>query len=363
MRSYTTYALLFLIYGMAHLNLQARHPFRVPDPRTAQVTVSLEGYDPYTMHSHRLRIHPIFSFHSRDLQEYLIPLGPIHYRNDQSQSITGTELGAIVERVVAEVVRKKKRIKRAKATQDCIVIRDKNFNYKSLHGLIILKCKQYPFFVKLFMENPNSFFDFRSTGIEPTFFFYMGGGANRHLTGLTRIPNRNLIQQTVDLFPRWKNHIEMPRKWFWIPQDQHDLHIVGKNIGGYDEISTQIPSVYAVIEDEINLKQEAVTLSKKKKRKMIIDLCNDMHIYIDPHPKNYEFIVDPKTKQFKIAIIDTEHFPTMSGIQTVIRFKSHKGWYTYLAQNFINRMFFLTKKDLVALQNSPSSVSLDIPII
>lgn len=354
--------LVLLNVGMTTF-ISARHPFRTHNPDTTQVTVCCDGYKPATLYSERLRLYPLFSFSSEDIRTYLIPHGPIHYRNDVSQSISGIKLGNLVARVVQEVREKKKIIKKAKETTDCTILRDKNFNYKTLHGLIILKCKQYPFVVKIFMENPQSFFDFHSTGIEPPFFFYMGGGANRHLTGITRIRNRALIQESLAMMPQWKNRIEMPRKWYWLPEQLNELTLIGRNIGGHQEIRASIPSLYAIIEDAMDINHETTRLSTRKKRHMIIALCNDLHIYIDPHPHNYAFIEDPLTKEIKIAIVDTEHFPTMAGIDTPITFKNHLGWYTYLSKNYLRRLYGQTKRDLKALQKQISLVSIHQPIL
>jgi hypothetical protein len=340
----------------------ARHPFRTHHPQATNVTICSDGHMPNTLFSNRLRLYPLFAFRTQDVREYLIPQGPITYRLEPTKAVSGIELGKLVERVIAEVVTQKTIIKKARATTDCIVLRDRNFNYKISHGLIILKCKNYPFVVKIFIESPASFFDFRSTGIEPPFFFYMGGGANRHLTGMTRIRNRNLIQETIDALPRWRNHVEIPRKWYWLPEQPKELTLIGRNIGGHEEIKTTIPALYAIIEDEIEIKKETTRIAKRRKRKIIIELCNDLHIYLDPHPHNYAFIEDPKTKQFKIALVDTEHFPTMAGIETKVTFRDHMGWYTYLAKNYLRRLYGLTKKDLIVLQGQVSEVSIHQPI-
>lgn len=358
----SVYSWVIILSSLVTPAVLARHPFRAPHPTTTNVTICGDGYAPATLFSNRLRLYPLFAFKTQDLREYLIPSGPISYRLDPSKTVLGTELGWLVERIVAEVTTKKKLIKKAKETTDCTILRDRNFNYKTSHGLIILKCKHYPFVIKIFMENPATFFDFRSTGMEPPFFFYMGGGANRHLTGMTRIRNRDLIQKTIAVISRWRNHVEIPRKWYWLPPKLHELTLIGRNIGGHEEIQTTIPSLYAIIEDAIDIKNETKRISQKKKRKLIIDLCNDLHIYLDPHPCNYAFVEDPKTKHIKIALVDTEHFPTMAGIETKVQFKNHKGWYTYLAKNYLHRLYGQTKRDLLQLQCRVSEVSIHQPI-
>lgn len=363
MRAYTLYIILFLICIIWHQIQQARHPFRTPDPTAAQVTISCKGYKTYTLASHRLRPYPLFTFHINDIKKHLIPNKPIPYRNELKKSVQGKQLSEITQQIVADVIQERKRVRRKKAKRNYVVIRDKNFNYDQLHGLVIFKLKNHPFVIKLFMETPQTFFDFRSTGFESPFFFYMGGGANRFLTGLTRIQNRNLVEETINQLPRWKGHIEIPRKWFWIPEKSHDLHLVGKNIGGHPEIQTTLPRTYAIIEDAIDLKNETITMAKQIKKHMILDLCNDLNIYIDPHPHNHVFIQDKKNKQFKIALVDTEHFPTMAGMFQKVYFKNHKRWYTFLASQYVSRMYLQTKRDIMALQTAPNELAVHIPIL
>lgn len=343
--------------------MYARHPFRMPDPHATHVTIYARGYKPYTIWSNRLRLYPLFAFNISDLNKNLLPQGPISYRTAPSQSVTGKTLSNLTERVVQEVTHASTQVKNRHSTQDCIILRDRNFNYKTLHGLIIFKCKNYPFVIKLFMETPGSFFDFRSTGMEPPFFFYMGGGANRFLTGLTRIQNRNLVEHAISVNNRWKNHVELPRKWFWLPKQPHKLYLLGENIGGHKKIRTTLPSTYAIIEDEINTEHRITTLPMRKKLNVIIQLCNDLGLYIDPHTTNYTFIRDEVTKKCKIFILDTEHFPTMAGIQERVQFKNHLSWYAFLAKNYLKILYAQTKKDLIARQNETSEVSIFKPFI
>src|SRR3989344_6685479 len=107
----------------------ARHPFRTPHPTTTNVTLCGDGYPSTTLFSNGLRLYPLFAFCTQDVRDYLIPTGLITYRLNPSKTVLGTELGALVERVVAEVVTKKKLIKKAKETTDCTILRDRNFNY------------------------------------------------------------------------------------------------------------------------------------------------------------------------------------------------------------------------------------------
>ncbi len=329
----------------------------------SQVTISCQGYKTCALSSNRLRTHPLFSYHTNDIIKRIIPSGPIAYRNKPTQSVTGVELSAITQQIVSTIIKERKGIRRAKKRRSFIILRDKNFNYNTLHGLVIFKLKKHPFVIKVFMETPKTFFEFRSTGFEPPFFFYMGGGANRFLTGLTRIENRDLIEQTINQMPRWKNRIEIPRKWFWLPNESRILHLVGTNIGGHKEIETSLPSTYAIIEDAIDLKNETVNLPKRKKLHMILELCNDLNIYVDPHPNNHVFIQGATPKQFKIALVDTEHFPTMAGMFQKVHFKNHKRWYSYLAYQYVSRMFLQTKQDIVALQTAPNDLAVNIPIL
>jgi hypothetical protein len=203
------------------------------------------------------------------------------------------------------------------------------------------------------MEKPNTILDFHATGLEPIFFFHMGGGSNRHLSGFTRLTNHSFITQRIAQFPQWAYHVALPRKWFWLPQQQKNIVMIGKNIGDLPEITTEFPSIYAVIADKIDFSQQTNKLSSSKKGEIIMQLCNDLQLNIDPHSKNFAFTEDPLHQQFKITLVDTEHFPTMVGDIKTKSLKTHQTWYLFLAGKCFKDMYLTTKRDaLIAARES-----------
>lgn len=294
-----------------------------------------------------LRYYPIFSFNKTDFTPFLLPQKKIPYKKGQTQIVYGTQLSKLIEDVLDEIKTKKEKIKKDGYLTDFFILQDKNFNYKQLCGLIVLSFKDYPFVVKLFFETPQTIFDYHATGIEPTFFFYMGGGSNRHMSGFTRIANRKQIEQKVKTLDRWKDHIALPRKWFWMPKSEETIVLSGKNIGDLESVTTEIPGVYAIIADKVDFSQQTNMLSVNKKRKMFMQLCNDLELNIDPHAKNFALFEDKVRNKFTIVLVDTEHFPTMVGQLRRKSFKNHNQWYLYLCGKCFNDMFLQSKRDLI----------------
>lgn len=318
-----------------------------------QVTAQwADGTQQTTITNRYIRYYPVFSFKTSDFTSYLLPKSPIPFQQDQSRTVTGAIISQCIEEAIQELGQKKTKIKKSKSLHHFKVLQDKNFNYKQSCGLLVLSFKQYPFVVKLFMEKPTTIFDYHSTGLEPTFFFYMGGGSNRHLSGFTRLANRSFIAERIQHLKQWKHHLEMPRKWFWLPKQQNNIILAGKNIGTLDTVQTEIPSVYAIVADKIDFSDQTHLLTPQTKRQMIMQLCNDLEINIDPHAKNFAFVQDTISKQFKIILVDTEHFPTMVGITQKRHFRNHNEWYLYLASKCFCDIYLQTKRDLLIAGNN-----------
>lgn len=340
--------LFFVTFLCLSLELLSRHPFRLPNESLPQVTVQWEdGSGATTIINRYIRYYPMFAFHTDHFIPYLVPNHPIAFRSDPSHAVDGTKLAAMVEQGMHEIVHKKRQLKKnKKKLTHFTILQDKNFNYRQSCGLLVLAFKEYPFVVKLFMEKPTTMLNFHATGVEPTFFFYMGGGSNRHLSGLTRLDNRTFIAQRITQFATWSHKVELPRKWFWLPQQQKNIVLCGKNIGGIADITTKIPSTYAIIADKIDFSQETKRLSSHEKHDIIMQLCNDLDLNIDPHAKNFAFIEDAKSKQMKIILVDTEHFPTMVGLTERKQFKDHNEWYLFLSGKCFSDMYLTSKRDL-----------------
>ncbi len=339
--------LLFVFLLSVSVNLIARHPFRLPNPSLPQVTAQWEnGAGKTTLINRYIRYYPMFAFHSTHFTPYLLPNDSISFRTHPSQTVSGAHLAALIEEGLHEILTKKKKVKKEKKFGHFTILQDKNFNYRQSCGLLVLAFKDYPFVVKLFMEKPTTILNFHATGLEPTFFFYMGGGSNRHLSGLTRLGNREFIAKRILQFPRWAHTLELPRKWFWLPRKQKNILLKGKNIGSLAEVETVIPSIYAIVADKIDFSKQTDRIAPHKKRELIMQLCNDLDLNIDPHAKNFAFIEDPLSHALKIVLVDTEHFPTMVGLTKRKQFKDHNEWYLFLSGKCFADIYLTSKRDL-----------------
>lgn len=326
----------------------SRSAFRPADPRFPQITTRWQGdARGYTITNARFRVYPLFGFSMRDFTDDLLP-EKIFYRNNAEKFVHRNELDLRIEQAILEIKKYKKNIKKKQQLTYFTVLQDKNFNYKNNCGLIVLRFKEYPFVLKLFMETPQTFVDPHATGFEPTIFFYMGGGTNRHLSGITRIKNLKYITAKISSLPYWKERIELPRKWFWLPKDGKNIEIIGDNIGEQKHYETSIPGTYAIIADAMDFKNQ-LPMPTLERRRLVMQLCNDLHGYIDPHFDNYIFTPNGP-RDFKIMIFDTEHFPTITGLETHKACSNHFTWYFHLAGKCVSDMFLQTKDDLIKSQ-------------
>ncbi len=351
----------FFLITFFSFTLAARSPLRTPDPSLPEVTTYWHDnpQKSYTNRNAHYCQYPLFAFSMATVEEDILPSTPIPYRNNESQTVTGTHLKDLIETLVKEITQKGKRYKK-EPSKNFIILQDKNFSYSNSCGLLVLKFKDHPFVLKLFMEKPETITNPYTTGFEPLFFFYMGGGSNRHLSGLTRIKTLKIVKAQIAKMPKWANHVEFPRKWFWIPADSKNITIKGKNIADYP-LETTIPGTYAIVADAIETDKE-IPIDLKKKKRMVMQLCNDLHAYLDPHFNNYFFLRDVSQKKFKIVIIDTEHFPTMIGLQQKKHFRNHDSWYMYLMSKCAHDMFFQTKQAVKDTHTQVSELSITNPI-
>ncbi len=338
-----------------------RSCFRTKPSWQPTVTISSQNNpnERFTIHNSHLGPYPLFGFHINDLQKDLLPTGQIEYANG-SKKIDGAILSQQISDLVEELYEKRKKVKRKKLKKFKI-LQDKNYSYKRACGLLVLKFKDYPFVLKLFIEKPKTLLNPYLTGLEQVAFFFMGNGASRHLSGLTRVQNLKRVNHQIAQLPRWADHVKTPRKWFWLPKQEDNIIIEGQNIGGKEYISTVLPSVYAIVADAMPIDQE-IPIPTGKKKKMVMQLCNDLDVYVDPHFDNFIFLEDPIRKKFNIVIIDTEHFPTMVGLKHKKQFRNHSSWYMYLSMKCISDMFFQTKQDLINAQTYHRELMLSDPV-
>ena len=342
--------LLVITFFLTH-PINGRSVHRPPESNIPTISIqSLHDERAYTVKDSHLEDYPHFAFDMRSFDSHLLPKTPIPYRNDPTKSISGLQVNTLIENLLTEVFNRKRVYSNFK------ILQTKNFNFENSCGLIVLKFKNHPFVLKLFLESPKTYLNAKIKGIEPIAFFTMGGGANRHLSGLTRIPNLKYIQKKLNTIDRWKDCVEFPRKWFWLPQDPRWMKITGYNLGGKGKLETRLPGAYAIIADEMNMKH-SLDMPTSEKKKIVIDLCNDVDIYMDPHYTNFTFMPHD-SKPFNIVIVDTEHFPTIVGFKKKKVFRNHSSWYQYLFGKYIKDAFFRTKDERIAAQTTPRELKL-----
>jgi hypothetical protein len=318
--------------------IHARSPFRTPDPLLPRIAVSWDtGGTTYTLADSHLEEYPYFKLFDEDfLRQHAIPKGAIEYRYNPTQSVTGNQLVTQIQEVIGELATKKKK----KQLTHFTVIQEKDFNRKKGVGLIVLKFKDYPFIVKLFIDTPEHFVRPFEKGFEPIFFFFMGGGVSRHLSGFTRIKNLHIVRQKLQAFPKWAEYVDFPRKWYWMPENAQWIKIVGTHIGPHKTQEIKIPGTYAVIADYIYA-ERPLSLHNRLDRQTALDLCNDVHQLIDLHLDN--FLIEKDTKKF--IVIDTEHFPSFVGFTEKRTFNSYTHWYTSLMGKAVKSIYGRTKKE------------------
>jgi len=296
----------------------------------------------YTLQSSHLAFYPFFSvFDKSFFNENLLPATPIAYRNKPKLTIDPEILNTLIENLLKEVDQKKINY------TDFQIITSKNFNRKKICGMMILKFKDHPFIVKLAIESPQTFINPYCKGLDNVWFFPLGGGINRHLAGLTRIKNRNMIQQRLALHPQWSTLLDVPRKWYWVPKKSNWLEITGSNMGGQKTVTTKIPGTYCIIADEIQTKEQ-FSLFNKDQTTLALSICNYLDLWIDPHINN--FMIEKDTN--KIVIVDTEHFSSVVGIKEKVSFDNYTSWYLYLVSKCIKDWFFRTKDERQIAQSA-----------
>lgn len=304
------------------------------------------------------------------LKTKLLPPAMISHRNHPEEYTSGKVLDDEINNLLDEIKDKKKEYR------DFVVLKKLDFNRKWGVGLIVFKFKKYPFVLKLFIEKPETFVNPCSKGFQPYFFFFMGGGINRHLMGFTRIKNLEIIREAIKNDPRWSQIIDTPRKWFWLPREPEWLNVTAYNLNGVQEQSIEIPAVYAIVADWIKSTRN-LSLRSKKSRTLGIKLSRIVGNRIDPHMGNFilEDLSDlffeksenssqdklPDYEDFdidqyreKIVLIDTEHFPSLVGLKKPLEFDGYLSWYLQLMGKFAQEKFFRTKSYRKSFQLNPA---------
>lgn len=195
------------------VSMRARSPWRPIDRAMPEINCSWsdDTSKSYCLRDNWLELHPIFSKFDREyFMDHLLPDDVLAYRRSEI-TVDGSHLKKLANELLTELAQQKTVFKHFK------VLKADDFNFRKVTGLIILKYKEHPFVFKLFIKTPETFVKPFSEGIIPRFFYRMGGGINRHLAGFTRIRNLEEIKKRVEEDPYWDDIIDIPRKWFWLP--------------------------------------------------------------------------------------------------------------------------------------------------
>ena len=327
---------LFLASLFIAIIINARSIHRPKNPLLPSITTFWhEDSQGFTLADSHWEPYPVFRlFDQSFFNKRLLPTGALSFRNNKTEKVMNTHLNTLIEDLLNEIKKHKKKY------SHFTVLQKKDFNRRRCCGLMILKFNNYPFVLKIFIETPDSFINPWCKGREPIFFFYMGGGVNRHLTGLTRIKNLEIINKKLKKNAYWNHRVSTPRKWHWLPKNPKWIYIHGKNIGNKKEQKTKIPGIYGIIADYIE-SNGSLSLMNPYDRKTALTLCNDLDMLIDPHIQN--FFIERATK--KLVIVDTEHFPTVVGFKEEKKFNNYFEWYLRLSAKCAKNMFFRTKDE------------------
>lgn len=342
MRKQFFYLSFLLLLNQNFMN--ARSALRNIDPTVPYITTQWADQEKtYTLRDSHLELFPLFEMYDKEhVTKNMLPKIAIPFRNNTKNSVSGKILSTLIDELLLE-------IKAGKTTyKDFTILKNRDFNTHKQAGLLIVKSKKYPFVVKLFMETPQSFIRPFNKGFEPACFFVIGGGSTRHLIGFTRIKNGQAIKKRLLKNYHWKDRVDVPKKWFWLPQEDRTIKLTGYNIGGYEKISIEFPSIYAIVTEAIDAERTFSFFSTQDRREAM-DLSNFLLCRIDPHINN--FMVEKETG--KIIIIDTEHFPSLVGFKDRPRITTYTSWYLHLVFKYIKDSFFRTKSERIALQTNP----------
>lgn len=323
--------------------LEGRSLWRPDDPLMPEIMTQWKHSNKrYHLKDYYLELHPVFSkFDHSYFMDHLVPDGPLRYRIERTKSVDSAHLKKLIEELLVEIKRGKTKFKQF------TIIKQADFNWRLKSGLIIVRFKKYPFVLKLFIKTPETFIK-QSEGFVPQFFFKMGGGINRHLSGFTRIKNLEEIKKKIKESAYWTRRVDLPRKWFWLPKDSQWIELHGKNIGPNSEEATEIPAIYGIIADEIQ-DSKTLKLRKAKDRETALAFAHFVGNRVDAHVDN--FMLEKATG--KIVLVDTEHFPTMVGLKEPFEYETYGEWYKKLIAKCIRDTFLRDKKLRRNLQRYP----------
>lgn len=333
---------LFIIALLALVSqLNGRNVHREPDPDVAIVKANWIGtqndHQVYTLKTYCFEKSVLFDMFDYDhVMNHLIPRGTVAFRNDPTHSVRGDELGRLLTKLIDDI--KKNKVLR-KNNEDFTILKSTNFLPQVPVGLVIVKFKKYPFVAKLYFETPRTFVRPESKDMQQRCLFYMAGGVSRYLVGFTRIKNLEYVQEQLRADPFWAINIDVPRKWFWLPNEPW-FEVTAFNMGGQKEKHMIFPSVYAIIADAITAKRK-FTLDKPEDKAIVLGLTTWFGEHVDPNISNY--MIEKSTR--KLVMIDTEDFTSSVGLRERLEYGDYFEWYMKLVRGFFNNVYFKTRQE------------------
>lgn len=280
----------------------------------------------YTEKTHHADTQHLFhAYNKAECDAYALPKGPITYRNNHEKTIQGQVIYQDIARVIEQ-------LRAHEPITQFTVLKDAEFNYHEVAGLLVLKSNTYPFVVKLFCETPKSFLRPADKGFRHACMARMTNGLTRYLSGFGRIKNCAHIRHLLTQHP--EHQLDLPRKWFVLPEGTRFFELVGHNFDT-KPLRTELPACYAIVADEI---ASDISFRKLKRdhSKDILHLCQTSNFCIDPNRRN--FCIEKGTG--KLVLIDTEHFSQTLGFKTKLHASSYQGLHIKMAAQFLSNFLF-----------------------
>ncbi len=295
----------------------------------------------YTYQSKYLRLKTLKKpFENSNFKKHMLPSGTIKYRKTD-ETIDSSTLQQYNESVLQEILQGKKDF------TYFTILKDSDFNYNNLSGLIILKYKQIPFVLKLFIEHPHTFVEPFNKGFHANGLFVLNGNL-RHLSGFTRIHNLECARKALHKDPQYRYYLDFPRKWYWIPESQPYLTINWHDEHNKHHETINLPGIYGIICDFIEPDKKIQQQEIHTLRQISIDIGSYLHNILDSNVDNFV----PEKNSNKIVIIDTEHFPTMVGIDKGMNANGYIQWYLELAGKYVKTAYLRTKQKRIQDQRT-----------
>lgn len=334
--------------------LVGRSVHRAPNPTIPYITVTASNKDyaeKWAKSNKKQKINKLQNqylrlktlkkpFENSNLKKHLLPHGNIKYRKNE-QYVASRVLRTQNETVLQEILEGKKEFTHFS------ILKEGDFNFGNLSGLIILKYKEFPFVLKLFIEHPHTFVEPFNKGFQASGLFVLNGNM-RHLSGFTRIHNLEVARKALSKDAQYRYYLDFPRKWYWIPQAQPFLTINWHDPHNHHHETIKLPGIYGVICDFIETDKEIQQQEIHTLRQISIDVGTYLHNIIDSHVDNFV----PEKNSNKIVIIDTEHFPTMVGLDKAMSANGYVQWYIELAGKYIKTAFLRPKQKRILDQRS-----------